>query len=219
MDLERLVLPYLRRHDSVGLAAVLSRHFTIEELVGFLSQPRSDTVKIAVACLSVVGRMSEYDRLAALLHHADPFVVSLAEYALCEISFQAGSRQDALLLRRAARMIRLEECDQALLLLNRVLVDDPQLGEAYFQRALVHHTKGNYEASLEDCQRALELNPNHYGAHAHMGHVCTYLEDFTRALECYYAALKIHPRLEGLHECVRCLRRVLARRDSGRARA
>ena len=219
MDFERFVFPYLCRHDSAGLAAALPRRFTMEELVGFLSHQRSGTVKIAVVCLSLVGRMSEYDRLAALLHHPDPFVVSLTEYALCEISFRAGSPQDNPLLRRAVRMIRRDERDQALLLLNRVLVNDPQFGEAYFQRALLHHTKGNYEASLEDCQRAIELNPNHYGAHAHLGHVCMYLEDFDRALECYYAALRIHPRLEGLHECVRCLRRVLARRDSGRAHA
>ena len=217
--LKEFVYPFLRTGDSVGLTAALKKHFCNQELASFLSHPDTDTVKIAVVCLSLTGRMSEYDRLARLLHHPDPFVGCLVEYALWSISFRAPSEHQSYLLRRAVHLVRDEEMDQALLLLNRLLVENPDFAEAYYQRALVHHTRGDYGASIEDCRRALELNPSHYGACAQMGHACTQTDHYDQALDCYYAALNIHPRMEGLHEAVRCLRRILARSHVSRAHA
>lgn len=209
------VYPFLRNGDSVGLMLALRKRFSNGQLAGLLSHPDADTVKVAIVCLSLVGRMREYERLAGLLGHQDPFVGSLVEYTLWSISFRSGTERQNDLLRRAVQLINEEQSDRALLLLDGVLAENPGFAEAYFQRALVHHTEGDYEASLEDCRRAFELNPSHYGAWAQMGHSCTQLDRYEEALDCYHAALRIHPRLEGLQEAVRCLRRLLARQSPG----
>jgi tetratricopeptide (TPR) repeat protein len=215
---ENLVRPFLIQRDGHGLIEALNRRYASAELADFLTHGRSDTVKLALFCLSLVGRLSEYDKVAALLHHPDPFVVSLVEFTLCEMAFKDGGHDHAPMLRRATLLARDDHLDHALLLLNRIVVERPGFAEAYYQRALVHDTRGDYSASLDDCRHALELNPRHYGAHAHMGNACAQLDDFDQALACYYAALDIHPRIEGLHETISCVRRILARRDPGHER-
>jgi tetratricopeptide (TPR) repeat protein len=163
--------------------------------------------------------MSEYDRLAVLLRHHDPFVRSLVEYALWSISVRGGSSDQTRMLLQALRHTAAHRRAEALLLLNRLVVENPRFAEAFYQRALIYHTDGNYSAALQDCRRAVELNHNHYGAHAQMGHAHAQLDQYRRALDCYYAALRIHPNLEGLRENLRCLRRLLARREAGKTHA
>jgi tetratricopeptide (TPR) repeat protein len=84
---------------------------------------------------------------------------------------------------------------EAIVLLNRLIEDYPDYAEAWNQRATMYYVIGNFEASIADCARVLELEPRHFGALS--GRALMYLQQGKRALALkdMAAALEIHPFL------------------------
>jgi len=85
--------------------------------------------------------------------------------------------------------------EAAIKLLDELILDYPDYAEGWNQRATLHFMRGDYEASLADCARVLELEPRHYGALA--GRALMYLQQGKRslALKDMKAALDLHPFL------------------------
>ena len=83
----------------------------------------------------------------------------------------------------------------AIEMLNRVIERAPDYPEAWNQRATVYFFQQEYEKSLEDVARTLELEPRHFGALA--GRALIRLSQFKPALarQNVIEALKIHPYL------------------------
>jgi tetratricopeptide (TPR) repeat protein len=69
---------------------------------------------------------------------------------------------------------------------------------------------GDYEKSMRDCERALKLNPNHYGAWQGLGVCELELGRLNEACEALRAALRITPHdeatLRSLQQCEKLLR-------------
>ena len=68
---------------------------------------------------------------------------------------------------------------EAILLLNRLIDDYPGYAEAWNQRATMYYMVGNFEASIADCEKVLELEPRHFGALS--GRAMMYLQQGKRA--------------------------------------
>jgi tetratricopeptide (TPR) repeat protein len=79
--------------------------------------------------------------------------------------------------------------------LNHVVEEYPDYAEGWNQRATLHFRFGNYEESLADIEKALAIEPRHYGAMA--GRVLIYLQQDRKleALRQMREALNIHPYL------------------------
>ena len=92
-----------------------------------------------------------------------------------------------------ARMTR--GVETTLELLNALVTDYPDYAEGWNQRATLYYVIGDFEASIADCAKVLELEPRHYGALA--GRAMMYLQQEKRslALRDIRAALEIHPFL------------------------
>lgn len=101
----------------------------------------------------------------------------------------AGRMNEVMSARRMGDLI------EAILLLNRLIEDYPDYAEAWNQRATMYYMVGNYEASIADCARVLELEPRHFGALS--GRAVMYLQRGMRAeaLRDMRAALAVHPFL------------------------
>lgn len=80
-------------------------------------------------------------------------------------------------------------------LLNQLVLDYPNYAEGWNQRATLYFMVGDYEASIADCGRVLELEPRHFGALS--GRAMMYLQMGKRslALKDMAAALAVHPFL------------------------
>ncbi|HEY9010569.1 MAG TPA: tetratricopeptide repeat protein [Devosia sp.] len=80
-------------------------------------------------------------------------------------------------------------------LLDAIIVDYPEYAEGWNQRATLYYMLGDYEASIADCAKVLELEPRHYGALS--GRALMYLQMGKRslALRDMKAALELHPFL------------------------
>ncbi len=56
------------------------------------------------------------------------------------------------------------ELERSLELLDAIVADAPDYSEGWNQRAFTHFLMGSLDHSLEDIDRALELEPRHFGA-------------------------------------------------------
>lgn len=101
-----------------------------------------------------------------------------AAYEEMEVAYQAAER---------------EEFKEALQILDRLTVKYPRYAEAWNRRAAVLWQLGQYEKSMRDCERALDLNPNHYGAWQGLGVCHIQLGDLSEACHALRLALKISP--------------------------
>lgn len=92
-----------------------------------------------------------------------------------------------------ARVMR--DIQTTIKLLDALILDYPDYAEGWNQRATMHFMNGDYEASIADCGKVLELEPRHYGALS--GRAIMYLQMGKRslALRDMKAALDLHPFL------------------------
>lgn len=105
----------------------------------------------------------------------------------------------------AARMMDVMEArsmrsiETTIELLDQLVLDYPDYAEGWNQRATMHFMRGDYEASIADCIKVLELEPRHFGALA--GRAVIYLQQGKRslALRDMKAALDLHPFLTERH--------------------
>ena len=64
--------------------------------------------------------------------------------------------------------------------------------------AVAYAAMGRLVESIRDCFQALEINPYHFVAAAHMGYSYLQLDTPVSALECFRRALGLNPGLEGV---------------------
>jgi tetratricopeptide (TPR) repeat protein len=90
---------------------------------------------------------------------------------------------------------RLGDPVEAVVLLNRLVEDYPEYAEGWNQRATMYYMMGNFDASIADCEKVLQLEPRHFGALS--GRAIMYLQQGKRALALkdMATALEIHPFL------------------------
>ena len=66
-----------------------------------------------------------------------------------------------------------------------------------------------FERSIADCEKVLQLNPCHFGAQAGMAQCYMQLRKHKAALRAFRAALRINPNLDGVAETIRALENAL----------
>ena len=138
------------------------------------------------------------DRLFAELKAApDPVTANQIDQ---QIWFYWMTPEDPILRGRMNEVIaarRMGDPVEAILLLDRLIVDYPGYAEAWNQRATMYYAIGNFEASIADCEKVLELEPRHFGALS--GRATMYLLQGKRALALkdMAAAVAVHPFISG----------------------
>jgi tetratricopeptide (TPR) repeat protein len=203
-------LQLLKHSDRDALAAELQARWSLGRIVALMASDDDDTVKVACACLAVVGTFAQCPVLAAALHHDDAVVVTVAEHALWRIWFRSGPRQACRDMERASRLIALSRYGEAVDLLGRIVDAAPDFAEAYNQRAMASCLTDRYGESIADYRQSVRLNPTHFAALAGLGHCLAHLGQYRSALATYRAALNIHPRMDGIRQSINQIRSILS---------
>jgi tetratricopeptide (TPR) repeat protein len=191
----------------------VSRHYAEGTLLRLLEHGERPARQAALFALLQVGTMDACKPLARNLHSPDPIITELATEALWAVWGRASTPDNNAELKR---LTGLKDRDKALAGFDALIARAPDFAEAYNQRAILHYRQGRHDRSLLDCERVLRLNPLHFGAQAGMGHCYLHLRKHRAALKAFRAALRIHPRLDGVAETVRTLENALGeegRRD------
>lgn len=134
----------------------------------------------------------------------------LGRRALEHIWFHEAGKDAYRLLQQAHDATEKKEHQRALAILDRTIDRYPTFAEAWNRRGALYWELGHYEKSLADSERALALNPNHYGAMQGIGVCRLQLGDVAEACRYLRAALKILPHDEAtrrsLERCEELLR-------------
>lgn len=76
---------------------------------------------------------------------------------------------------------------------DKVVAAAPNFAEGYNQRAFVRFLRENFSGALQDLEKALELEPRHFGAMSGMFHVLRLMNRNKVAFKILQNAVKIHP--------------------------
>ena len=103
----------------------------------------------------------------------------------------------------------LREPEKILAGFNSLIQKAPRFAEAYNQRAVVYFRLGELAKSIADCEKALKLNPYHFGAAGGMAQCFMKQKKFRAALRTFRRAFRLNPNLDGVQEVITSLEKML----------
>lgn len=201
-----VALPALQQRDPEHLAAQVNQRWNARQLCQLLYEGTPDARKVVCLTLGLVGDMQCVSCLAGALHDPDEQMHAMAEHALWSVWFRAGGESAIGQFRRGLEAMEANEMHQALEHFHQAVELDPGFAEAFNQCAIAHYLLEQWSQTIEDCRKAVELVPVHFGAHAGMGHAYAQLGDLAGAANCYERALAINPRMPTINQALARIR-------------
>lgn len=211
----QVAVPYLQQCDATALVQAISARWTVADICDLLVDGDVDARRVAAVTAGLVGDPSAIPCLAAALRDVDAQVNQMAEHALWSLWFRGGNPRAASPFREGVAMLAEEKYANAAACFAESARIDPRFAEAYNQDAIAHFFLGQYHKAINNCGRAIQLIPQHFGAISGMGHCYTQLGQLDQALCCYRQALDINPRMAVIERaCQRIEARLRERNDS-----
>lgn len=133
------------------------------------------------------------DRLLQDLKSSDEEIRDRATTALWRLWFSQKGDYGFEILEQSQALLESKQYPEAEAILTDLIQDQPDFAEAWNRRAVLHYLQGRYEQSLNDCQKAIDLNPNHFGALHGMGLCYAALGDYMAAIQFFRQTLEILP--------------------------
>lgn len=126
---------------------------------------------------------------------------------------QSSSDTANLLMERATASLQTGQFPLALSLLDKLVILEPNWAESWNQRAAARFMTGDSDGAMADINRALKIEPRHFGALAGMG-VILQKEGLDRsALTVFKKALAIYPLAPDIRKLVENLARDVEGQD------
>ena len=198
-----------RRRQEEGRQKFLQRaqaRYNEGTLLRLLAGADPKARRASLVALGQFGTMEANTAMAARLKDDDGETRRAAAEALWALWFRADDEENN---RELQRLMRLRDREKAAAGLDLLVQKAPRFAEAYNQRAVVFFRMKQFERSIADCEKALQLNPCHFGAQAGMAQCYMQLRKHKAALRAFRAALRINPNLDGVAETIRALENAL----------
>ena len=217
------VLKYLARWlyifaiaSSVGFLTVHFARLTPwykDHLYQQLLRGDADARLTAATKLALIGAEQQ---LLEGLKVENPDVHSMAQRGLEHLWFSAAGGKVYRMMEEACAAADREDFKEALRILDQITGKYPKFAEGWNRRGAVLWQTGEFQKSISDCQRALALNPNHYGALQGLGICYLQLGDVDEACRSLRLALKIAPHEESTRRSLQKCEAFLREHSSGR---
>ncbi len=94
---------------------------------------------------------------------------------------------------KGIQAMRIRNYPLAIRFFNNLIEEDPNFAEAWNKRATVYFMMGQYDKSMQDIIKTLELEPRHFGALDGMGLIFIHLGQYEQAIDVYDKMLEIFP--------------------------
>src|SRR6185437_6581890 len=125
---------------------------------------------------------------------ASPKAAAGVESQIWEIWAKSGDASLDQVFEVGSRAMAIGDTNTALTIFDAIVQKAPNFAEGWNKRATIYYMMGNYEASLADINRTLELEPHHFGALAGLGLVNIGLDRDEAALDAFERVLKVDPQ-------------------------
>jgi tetratricopeptide (TPR) repeat protein len=174
-----------------------------------LKQGRAAEKLKALELLARLGEMSTMPALVQILRDDDARVREAAQNVMWTIWLRSGNDDiDALMVEGAQRMEQ-EEYPEAIEIFDQIIARAPQFAEGYNKRATIYYLMQEFDKSIADIHRTLELNPVHFGALSGMGLCYLGLEELRQALVWFERAVAVNPNLDSIQHYIQQIRAFL----------
>lgn len=93
-----------------------------------------------------------------------------------------------------------QQYNDALLIFTQLIESFPDYAEAWNKRATLYYIVADYDNSLADIEKTLELEPRHFGALSGLGLIHIQRGELQQAKAAFESLLKIHPHSPNAQE-------------------
>ncbi len=193
-----------------GIALSLALTLLIAPALGQdVRAPAGDTTAPVPHKSPAETRSDRLDALLARLHRGTGIGdAQSVERDIWQLWMASDSPTAEVLLQQAARAISEGAPEPALTILNRLIGAQPDFAEAWNKRATLHFMMGNFEASLADIGKVLDLEPRHFGALSGRGMIHERQKNYGAAISAYQEALAINPNMPSVKAAVKALEKI-----------
>jgi tetratricopeptide (TPR) repeat protein len=180
-------------------------------LAGFLA------MFIALILADGAGAMARADQkdprlpeLFDLLKKApDPGSAQQVEGLIWALWFHSDNPDVVKLMNTGVTAMSASDFQRAIEAFQQVTKIAPDFAEGWNKLATVHYLTGDYQDSLDEIGRTLELEPRHFGALSGLGLVQVELDHTEQALDAFERALEVYPMMQGARMNAETLRKQL----------
>lgn len=181
----------------------------VKEAIASLQHGDTAARRQAVERLTQIGDQRAWQPLARALHDADALVREAAEHALWNLWHRSGSIDVDQRLHEGMFAMQRGLLDQAVEIFSAVIATAPDFAEGYNKRATTYYMMQEYEKSIADCDKTLELNPVHFGALSGAGLCYLGLRDLRQALAYFERAVGVNPNMPQIRQYIEDIKKYL----------
>jgi tetratricopeptide (TPR) repeat protein len=113
------------------------------------------------------------------------------------------------LMAEGVRLMEQQRYAEAVEIFDQIISRAPKFAEGYNKRATVFYLMQEFEKSIEDIHRTLEMNPVHFGALSGMGLCYLGLDEPRQALEWFERAIAVNPNMDTIQSYIEQIREFL----------
>ena len=148
------------------------------------------------------------DRLLTALKSAPSEVAAAPlEQQIRQIWLNAGTPAVTLLMSRGLRDMKAGANQDAIEDFSAAITLDPNVAEAYHQRAMARFASGDTPGALADLQATLRHEPRNFAAWQSLAAIAESRKDWKRAYEAWKKVLEIDPKTQGGEDRLKDLKR------------
>ena len=163
----------------------------------------------AIQLLARIGDMQVMSALVRALRDEDMRVRAAAQEAMWAIWVRSGNDDIDGLMAEGVRLMEQQRYPEAVEVFDQIISRAPKFPEGYNKRATVFYLMQEFEKSIEDIHRTLEMNPVHFGALSGMGLCYLGLDEPRQALEWFERAIAVNPNMDTIQGYIQQIREFL----------
>ena len=163
----------------------------------------------AIQLLARIGDMRVMSALVQALRDDDVRVRAAAQEAMWAIWMRSGNDDIDGLMAEGVRLLEQQRYPEAMGIFDQIISRAPKFAEGYNKRATVFYLMQEFEKSIEDIHRTLEMNPVHFGALSGMGLCYLGLDEPRQALEWFERAIAVNPNMDTIQGYIQQIREFL----------
>lgn len=195
--------------DSAAFAAATACKYSMGTLHRISFSGDAVARRAAVLAIGMLGDVASNAVLGERLCDDDRRVRFVADDAMKAIWSRHGLPRHRQWLIQIERELQSARVESAIAVSTKLVAELPDHAEAYSFRGLARYHRGDLTAAIQDCQRALDLNPYHYAAAIGAGHCFLDLDEPILALSSFRKARAIFPDVEQVNIQISKLERLL----------
>ncbi len=200
---------YLVDQNISAYVRSIAKSYTVGSLERVVMAGDRSSRRGAVLALSRLADYRSNATLGRVLNDSDRGVRSLAENGIRRLWMRIGTPSQQRHLVAISEHLEELEHDRAAQLATALVEDAPWIAQGWYFRGKAFFQREQYEAAIQDCHQALEINAYHFLAASVMGQAYQLLENPVAALEAFRRALRLNPSMEEVRAQVIHLQRTL----------